>query len=96
MGKLALVVTIKTRPGKRGEYLKYLKAHAERCLATEPATLEFEILVPQEKADTVMLYQAFASLEAFEAHWNGASKQQADRDLEGIKVSATRVLCDIV
>jgi quinol monooxygenase YgiN len=96
MGKLALVVTIKTRPGKREEYLKYLKAHAERCLATEPATLEFEILVPQEKADTVMLYQAFASLEAFEAHWHGASKQQADRDLQALKVSATRMLCDIV
>ncbi|HET6926817.1 MAG TPA: antibiotic biosynthesis monooxygenase family protein [Hyphomicrobiaceae bacterium] len=96
MGKLALVVTIKTRPGKREEYLKYLKAHAERCLVTEPDTLEFEILVPQEKADTVMLYQAFANLEAFKAHWNGASKQQADRDLKGIKVSATRILCDIV
>jgi quinol monooxygenase YgiN len=96
MGKLALVVTIKTRPGKREEYLKHLKAHVERCLATEPSTLEFEILVPHEKADTVMLYQAFASPEAFEAHWNGASKQQADRDLQALKVSATRMLCDIV
>jgi quinol monooxygenase YgiN len=50
MGKLALVATIKTVPGKREEYLKHLKTHAERCLATEPGTLTFEILVPQEEA----------------------------------------------
>jgi quinol monooxygenase YgiN len=67
MGKLALVATIKTVPGKREEYLKYLKAHAQRCLATEPGTLKFEILLPEE-ADTVMLYEVYASPEAFEAH----------------------------
>jgi quinol monooxygenase YgiN len=56
MGKLAIVATIKTVPGKREEYLRHLKAHAQRCLSTEPGTLMFEILVPREEADTVMLY----------------------------------------
>ena len=96
MGKLALVATINTVPGKREEYLKHLKAHAQRCLATEPGTLKFEILVPQEEADTVMLYEVYASPEAFEAHWNGASKQQANRDWEGLKVGASGVGCEIV
>ena len=68
MGKSALLATIKTVPGKREEYLKYLKAHAQRCLASEPGTLKFEILVPQEETDTVMLYEVYASAEAFEAH----------------------------
>lgn len=48
MAKFAIVGTIKTAPGKRDEYLKHLKAHAQRCLATEPGTLKFEILVPQK------------------------------------------------
>jgi quinol monooxygenase YgiN len=87
MGKLALVATIKTVPGKRDECLKHLKAHAQRCLATEPGTLKFEILVPQEEADTVVLYEAYASPEAFEAHWNGLSKQQAERDFRGLKAA---------
>ena len=52
MAKFAIVATIKTAPGKRNEYLKHLKAHAQRCLATEPGTLNFEILVPQKEADT--------------------------------------------
>ena len=49
MSKLAIVATIKTAPGKRDEYLKHLKAHAQRCLTTEPGTLKFEILVPCQR-----------------------------------------------
>jgi quinol monooxygenase YgiN len=96
MSKLALVATIKTVPGKREEYLKHLKAHAQNYLATEPGTLKFEILVPREEADTVMLYEVYASPEAFEAHWNGPAKQQANRDFEGLRVSASAVRCNVV
>jgi quinol monooxygenase YgiN len=96
MSKLALVATIKTAPGKREEYLKHLKAHAQNYLATEPGTLKFEILVPREEADTVMLYEVYASPEAFEAHWNGPAKQQANRDFEGLRVSASAVRCNVV
>ena len=96
MGKFAIVATIKTAPGKREEYLEHLKAHAQRCLATEPGTLKFEILVSQEEADTVMLYEVYASPEAFEVHWNGPSKQQAERDFKGLKISANGVHCNLV
>jgi quinol monooxygenase YgiN len=71
MAKFAIVGTIKTAPGRRDEYLKHLKAHAQRSLATEPGTLKFEILVPQKEADTVMLYEVYANSEAFEVHWTG-------------------------
>ena len=50
MAKFA-IVAIRTLPGKREEYLKYLKAHRQRCLTTEPGTVKFEILVPQEEAE---------------------------------------------
>jgi quinol monooxygenase YgiN len=95
MSKLAIVATIKTAPGKRDEYLKHLKAHAHRCLTTEPGTLKFEILVPKEEADTLMLYEVYASPEAFQAHWTGPSLQQAKQDAAGLQVSLTGVRCDI-
>ena len=94
MSKFAIVATIKTAPGKRDEYLTHLKAHAQRCLATEPGTLKFDILVPQKEADTVMLYEVYASPEAFEAHWNGASMQQVKKDSAGLQVSLSGVRCD--
>jgi quinol monooxygenase YgiN len=79
MSKLALVATIKTFPGKRDEYPKYLKAHSKRYLTTEPGTLKFEIMVPHDQADTVLLYEVYASPEAFETHWNGAAKRRPIR-----------------
>lgn len=96
MNKLAMVATIKIAPGKRTEYLKPLRAHAKRCLANEPGTLQFEILVPQEEPDTLMLYEVYASADAFEAHWNGESMKQVRRDTEGIQASLSGVRCDLV
>ena len=96
MAKFAIVATIKTAPGKRDEYLTHLKAHAQRCLATEPGTLKFEILVPQKEDDTIMLYEVYASPEAFEAHWTGASMEQVKRYTTGLRVSLSGVRCDLV
>jgi quinol monooxygenase YgiN len=96
MAKFAIVATIKTAPGKRNEYLTHLKAHGQRCLATEPGTLIFEILVPQKEDDTIMLYEVYASPEAFEAHWTGPSMQQAKQDTTGLQVSLSGVRCDFV
>ena len=96
MAKFAIVATIKTAPGKRSEYLTHLKAHAQRCLATEPGTLKFEILVPQKEDDTIMLYEVYASPEAFEANWTGPSMQQAKQDTTGLQVSLSGVRCDFV
>ena len=94
MGKLAIIATIKTATGKRDEYLKHLKAHAERCLSTEPGTLEFKILVPQKEANTLMLYELYSNAEAFEAHRAGSSMQQIRRDTEGLQISLSGVFCD--
>ena len=96
MSKLAMVATIKIAPGRRDEYLKPLKAHAKRCLANEPGTLQFEILVPHEEPDTLMLYEVYASSDAFQAHWNGESMKQVRRDTEGIQASLSGVRCDLV
>jgi quinol monooxygenase YgiN len=96
MAKLAIVATIKVAPGRRDEYLKHLRAHAERCRANEPGTLQFEILAPHDDHGTVMLYEVYASSEAFQAHWTGESMKQIRRDSEGLQVSLSGVRCDLV
>jgi quinol monooxygenase YgiN len=82
-------------PGKRDEYLKHLRAHGQRCLATEPGTLRFDILVPKEEADTLMLYEVYANPESFQSHWTGASMQQVKQDTAGMQISLTGVRCDL-
>jgi quinol monooxygenase YgiN len=96
MAKLAIIATIKTVSGKRDEYLKHLKAHGERCLSTEPGTLKFEILLPKEEPDTLMLYEVYASPEAFQTHWTGRSIQQVRQDTAGLQVSLTGVRSDLI
>jgi quinol monooxygenase YgiN len=96
MSKFAIVATIRTVPGKRDDYLAFLRAHGKRCLATEPGTLQFEILVPQEEADTILLYELYASPEAFQTHWNGTSIQQMKQEAAGLQVSLTGVRCNLV
>jgi quinol monooxygenase YgiN len=96
MAKLAVIATIKTVSGKRDEYVKHLRAHALRCRSTEPGTLLFEILTPHEDPDAVMLYEIYASPEAFDAHMNGESMQQMRRDAKGLHVSLAGQRCDLV
>lgn len=96
MAKLAIVATIKTIPGGRDEYLKHLKLHAGRCRATEPGTLKFDILVPQNDADALMLYEVYESAEAFQAHWNGPSLQQLRKDAGHLQASLTGTRCHLV
>lgn len=95
MAKLAIVATIKTAAGKRDEYLKHLNAHAQRCRATEPGTLTFNILVPHDEADTVMLYEVYASKEALDAHLAGPSMQQIKREAAGLQTGLSGVRCDL-
>ena len=96
MAKLAIVATLKTAPGKRDEYLPHLKAHGERCRATEPGTLKFEIMLPHEEPDTILLYELYASPEAFDAHWNGASMQKIRAESQGLMIGLKGTRCDLV
>jgi quinol monooxygenase YgiN len=50
--------------------------------------------VPQKQADTVMLYELYASPEAFEVHRTGASLHQMKRDTEELQASLVGVYCD--
>jgi quinol monooxygenase YgiN len=52
--------------------------------------------VPHDQADTVMLYEVYASPEAFDAHWNGLAEKEANRDLEPLRASGSGVRCDLI
>jgi len=53
-------------------------------------------MVPHDQADTVMLYEVYASPEAFDAHWNGLAKKEANRDLEPLRANASALRCNLV
>ena len=69
---------------------------AKRCRDAELGTLQLEILVPHDQPDTLMLYEGYASKEAFDAHWSGASIATGRKDTAGTLLSLTGIRCDMV
>jgi len=91
VSKLALVVTMKVNPREMEAVLKAAKAHAARSLSSEPGTLQFDVLVPVNEDNELMLYEMYVDEAAFEVHRNGASMAIVQKDLEG-KVDSTSVV----
>jgi quinol monooxygenase YgiN len=83
MSKVAVIATIAVVPERRDEAVQILLRHRERCQRDEPGTLVFELMVPRDDADKVMLYEVYASQAAFETHWNGESLATCSREGDG-------------
>jgi autoinducer 2-degrading protein len=92
MAKLAIIATIEIVPGRTKEVLPLLMAHRERSLKGEPGTLEFEVLLPHEEENKVLLYELYKDAAAFEEHRNAASIARFREETSGMiaKISGTR------
>ena len=93
MTKLALIATIEVVPGSRDQYLMELLAHRRRSLDGESGTLAFEVLVPHDKPNEIMLYELYADQAAFDAHSTGESMRQIARSTKGMMAGITGVPC---
>jgi len=92
VSKLAIVGTIEVAPGSREQVLSLLMAHRARCLKDEPGTLQFEVLVPNDDATKILLYELYQDAAAFQTHWNGPSTARV-REEAGtmiVKIYGTR------
>lgn len=93
MDKLALIATIAVTPGSRDQYLEQLLAHRRRSLKGEPGTLAFEVLLPHDKPNEIMLYEVYADQAAFDAHSTGESMAEIARNTKGLLVSINGLPC---
>ncbi len=73
MNRIALNVEIECTPGSRENVLDALASHRERCLAGEPGTLQFEIMVPSDDPARIYLFELYRDDEALKAHAAGPS-----------------------
>ena len=81
----AVIGTIEIQPGARAEVLKAVLAHRERSLRDEPGTIQFEVLVPQNDPDKLLLYEVYSDAAAFAVHMKGASMGRVQSEI-GSKV----------
>lgn len=93
MSKFAVVATYDIAPELIDSFLPFLFAHRDRCLATEPGTLRFDVL---RAGTTLMLYEVYADEAAFEAHRNGASVAQMRHDAAAVKRDLSFIKCELL
>ncbi len=95
MPKFAVIGTIEIAPGRTQEFVPLLMAHRARCLHDEPGTLRFDVLLPQEDATKVMLYELYRDEAAFDTHWNGPSLARFREEAARMIASVSGSRCDL-
>lgn len=98
MSRLALVVAIDCEAEHKQAVLRALLAHRERCLAEEPGSLQFEVLIPLDEPGKIRLFELYADNAALAAHSGGASIAMFRQEVDGkiIKVISHKCAADNV
>ncbi|MBM3492485.1 MAG: antibiotic biosynthesis monooxygenase [Alphaproteobacteria bacterium] len=84
MAKLALFVTFEVEPGRMTTFLPLIQAHAGRSKANEPGCLRFDVLLPKEGGDQVLLYELYADQAAFDLHAQSAHMARYREETKGM------------
>jgi len=93
MPAIALVVEIRAHPGQRDAFLARLRQHRENVQAHEPGCQAFEILVAEEDAETLVLYELYRDDEALRDHDAAPYFQAYREDTAAMIASRRRILC---
>ncbi|MCB0135163.1 MAG: antibiotic biosynthesis monooxygenase, partial [Caldilineaceae bacterium] len=68
-----LIVHLEIADGRRDEFAALARAHGERSVRLEEGgCLSFEVFVPTENAQQVILVEKYADDTALQAHWDSA------------------------
>lgn len=65
----ALVVTLVIKPDNFTEFVSLAREHAARSLEREPGCESFEVLLPEDVPNQVILVEIYQNELALEAHW---------------------------
>jgi len=95
MPKFAIVVTIEVAPGRRDQVVALLAAHKAR-LKSEPGTLQFEMLLPNDDDTKVLSFEMYRDAAAFEVHLKGPSLAQLLKETAGMVMKLHGVRCAVV
>ena len=95
MPKFANVVTIEVAPWRRDQVVALLAAHKAR-LKSEPGTLQFEMLLPNDDDTKVLSFEMYRDAAAFETHLHGPSLAQLLKETAGMVMKLHGVRCAVM
>ncbi len=68
MSHLAVVVTIRLKPGTADDFRALILENAAASRQYEPGCHRFDVLVAEDDGDTFVFYEEYSDAAAFEAH----------------------------
>jgi (4S)-4-hydroxy-5-phosphonooxypentane-2,3-dione isomerase len=96
MSKFSTVSTIEAAVGQRDQIIPFLAAHKARVLKTEPDTLQFEILIPNNDDTKILLYEVYRDAAAFDVHRNGPSFARWKKETAGMVEKLYGTRCEVL
>ena len=94
MAKIAVFVDFKIKPGSFERFSELMKTHAAAS-RQEPGCLQFDIAMPLEGSNRLMLYELYEDRAAFDYH---ASTERIKKHREATKallIEAQLTLCEL-
>jgi quinol monooxygenase YgiN len=95
MSKIAIVVEFQVKPGCMEDFLSVIRDHAAGTLQEEDGCLQFDVLLPKEGGDHVLLYEAYRDDAAFEVHGQSARLARTRSSYADMIEKRTITLCTV-
>ncbi len=89
----SLIVHLEITAEKFAEFLQIVRAHGEFSVNTEPGCLSFQVMVPKESQNKVILVEVYQDDASLETHWNSDHMAAYREKVEDMIVERTRYLC---
>jgi (4S)-4-hydroxy-5-phosphonooxypentane-2,3-dione isomerase len=67
------------KPGKRAEFIEFLRWDAQVARDSEPGTLRFDVWETESEPDVIYVYEAYRDSHAFETHTRNDPYKRFDR-----------------
>ncbi len=95
MPRCGLIVELDLKPGAAAEAKAVLSEHAKLTLAEEPGCQQFDLLVPEQDGDRLMLVEVYVDRAAYEVHRQGARMPGVNEALGRLTTGRKVTVCAI-
>jgi|AP95_1055475.scaffolds.fasta_scaffold186431_2 quinol monooxygenase YgiN len=68
MSAMVLIVELTLEPGQKDNFIARVRQHRQTVLKEEPGCRHFDLLLPEEGADTVVLHEVYDDQAALDVH----------------------------
>ena len=76
----AIIVDFTLKPGSMETFRRLIDSNARDSCRNEPGCRQFDVLIPENDADRVVLYEIYDSRQAFDEHLGTEHFHRFDRE----------------